>query len=114
MNLEFTTIDRIGKLLIKGRLDASNANELKEKFNTYIEEVANFVFDCSELEFVDSTGLGAIISCTKRASVNNGDIYIANLQDKPRMLFEVTRAYKMFEVFDDVDSAIEEFKSNLN
>lgn len=113
MNLDFTMINRVGKVQIQGRLDATNAAELKEKFNSFLEKVVNFVFDCSELDFIDSTGLGAIISCTKNASIKNGDIFIANLQDKPRMLFEVTRAYKMFEVFDDVDAAIEEFNSKL-
>ena len=114
MNLEFAKVGNIGKVTISGRLDAANAGSLKENFMKYLEEVVNFVFDCSLLDFIDSTGLGAIISCTKNASVKNGDIYIANLQDKPRMLFEVTRAYKMFEVFDDVDAAIEEIESKLS
>jgi len=113
MNLEFTKVGRIGKVSFKGRLDAVNAGMLKEKFQNYLNEVVNFVFDFSELVFIDSTGLGAIISCTKNASIKHGDIFIANLQEKPRLLFEITRAYKMFEVFDDTETAIEKLKESF-
>ena len=105
MKINYEQTGKIGIIGIIGRLDASNEKELKEIFRPYLTETVNFVLDCTQLEFVDSTGLGAIISILKSSTEMNGDIYIANLQEKPMMLFEITRAYKIFEIFDDVVTA---------
>lgn len=105
------TTEKNGKVMIlhySGRLDASNAQEMKEKFRSYLTDAHFFVFDLTELDFIDSTGLGAIISCMKAVNELSGEIYLANLQAKPRLLFEITRAYKIFDVFDDVDTAVQE------
>jgi len=114
MKIEFKKDGKTGIIKIIGRLDAANARELKEKFQSYLEEVIFFVMDFSELEFIDSTGLGAIISSLKHSSELNGDVYIANLQPKPRMVFNITRAYKVFEVFDDVEAALIAIKEIQN
>ncbi|HHE65263.1 MAG: anti-sigma factor antagonist [Candidatus Cloacimonadota bacterium] len=112
MKIAYEQKGKIGIINISGRLDASNSSELKESFLSYLGDTVNFVLNCSELEFIDSTGLGAIISILKRSTEKNGDIVIANLQQKPAMLFEITRAYKIFEVFDDLDKAVEALKKN--
>ena len=95
---------------IQGRLDVSSAGDLKKKYEEISASQSKFVFDLSEVDFLDSTGLGCVVSCLKSAVENDGNIYIAALQAKPRMVFEITRAYKIFDIFDDVDSAIESFK----
>ena len=107
MTIEFQKEGRIGIIKIIGRLDASNARELKDNFTKYLEESIYFIMDFSELEFIDSTGLGAVISAFKHASEVDGDVYIANLQPKPRMVFDITRAYRIFDVYEDVDTALE-------
>lgn len=112
MTIEFHKEGRIGIIKIIGRLDASNARELKDNFVKYLEENIFFVMDFSELEFIDSTGLGAVISAFKHASEVDGDVYIANLQPKPRMVFDITRAYRIFDVYEDVESAIEAMQNN--
>ena len=109
MKVEMIPEGNVAIVKISGRLDASNSKDFKEKFQSYLEECKKFVFDMEEMEFLDSTGLGAIISSLKNASESGGDIYIANLQPKPKMLFEITRAHKIFDVFDDVKSAISAF-----
>ncbi|MCK4957274.1 MAG: STAS domain-containing protein [Candidatus Cloacimonetes bacterium] len=100
----------VGLVKIVGRIDGSNEERFKKTFSSFLEEYNRFVFDCGELEYIDSSGLGAILSCLKNATKQDGDVYIANIQAKPRMLFEITRAYKIFEIFDDVQSAIDSFE----
>ncbi len=109
MNISFEIRKGAGIVSLEGRLDASNSKVLKDHFQDYLSKSRNFVFDLGKLEFIDSTGLGAIVACLKYVSELNGDIYIAKLQAKPRMVFEITRAYKIFDVFDDVESALEAF-----
>ena len=100
----------VGVVKIVGRVDSSTESKLKKEFMNYLNDYKKFVFDCSELDFIDSSGLGALLSCLKNATKAQGDLYIANLLPKPRMLFEITRAYKVFDVFDDLDAAIASFE----
>lgn len=110
MNVTMNPVGNVAVVEISGRIDASNSKDFKEKFQSYLENYTHFVFDMTELEFLDSTGLGAVISSLKNASEAGGDIAIANLQPKPKMLFEITRAHKIFSVHDDVESAIKSFQ----
>jgi len=102
--------DQVGVVKIEGRIDSSNNSKFKNEFTQFLGDFKNFVFDCSEMEFIDSSGLGAILSCLKSVTKAKGDLYIASLQSKPRMLFEITRAYKIFDVYDNVDAAVTSFE----
>ena len=111
MDISYKQENNIRIVKIGGKLVASNSNDLKTFFQSSLEKTSNFVFDLSEMDFIDSTGLGALVSCLKKAMEASGDIYIANLATKPRLVFEMTRAYKIFTVFDDVKTSMEAFES---
>ena len=64
------------------------------------------MLDLAAMDFIDSAGLGVIIAILKRVTEQNGDIRIANLQRKARVVFEITRAYKIFEIFDSLEEAL--------
>lgn len=100
----------VGIVTFSGRLDASNAAQLKTSFNQYLKEALKFVFNLEKLEAIDSTGLGAIVACLKYASEAGGEIKIALLPPKPRMIFEITRAYRIFDIYDDLNTAIESYQ----
>ncbi len=106
MDINFELQNSVGIIQVTGRLDAYNATEMKDRFTEYSEQTINFVFDLSKLDFIDSTGLGSLVACLKAISEKDGDIKIANMSEKPRMVFEITRAYKIFEIYDDVDAAV--------
>ncbi|MDD5728232.1 MAG: STAS domain-containing protein [Victivallales bacterium] len=110
MKLKSYKKDDVVIIEISGRLNAVNVHLLKKKFQKFCPEDNCFVFDLSQLEYLDSTGLGGIVSCLKIATDNNGDLKIACLQNKARMVFEITRAYKIFDIFEDIDSAVAAFK----
>lgn len=109
MEQKFQMQEDVGILEISGRLDATNTWELKSKFPEYLSQTNRFVLNLEGLEFIDSTGLGGIVSCLKSASESGGDVKIAMLQAKPRMVFEITRAHKIFDIYDEVNSAIDSF-----
>ncbi len=90
---------------INNRLDSLNSREFKELVQELIEEYHLLVFDCGGMDFMDSTGLGALVSSLKYVNQAAGKLTIANLQSKPRIVFEITRAYKIFDVFDTVEEA---------
>jgi anti-sigma B factor antagonist len=98
--------------IISGRIDAGSADGLKKKFKENNQPGNNYVFDLGGVDFIDSTGLGSIVSALKSAVESDGNVKIAALQAKPRMVFEITRAYKIFDIFDDVDSAVESYSQD--
>ncbi len=111
MKLEFKQTEKYLLVKIIGRLDISNTTHFKAEISKYLKDVRLVIFDFSELEFLDSTGLGSIISVLKIISKNNGNIFIADLQEKPRILFEITRAKRIFDIYPTVQKAIDAAKN---
>lgn len=94
---------------ISGRLDAEHAEGLKAEFRKLAQPEPKVVFNLKGLEYLDSTGLGAIVYCLKNCNERGGKLKLANLGEKPRMIFEITRAYRIFDIYDDLDLAIAAF-----
>ena len=109
MELKFNYDNPVAIVTIEGNLNASCSEELKEKFLKSMLKSINYVMDLSGMDFVDSTGLGAPVACLKYSVEKEGAIKIANLQSKPKMLFEITRVYRVFDIFDSVKAAVESF-----
>ncbi len=111
MELQFKKDGIIGIIHIKGRIDAGNVSELKSHITQWLSQTNQLLFDMGEVDFIDSTGLGGIVACLKNVSEASGTLKIAALQTKPRMIFEITRAYKIFDIYDDVESALKSYHS---
>ncbi len=70
----------------------------------------NILIDLSQIEFADSSFLGSIVSGLKRVSSEKGDIKICGLQPTLKSLFELTRLYKVFEIYDNKEDALSSFQ----
>ncbi|TLM68399.1 MAG: STAS domain-containing protein [Deltaproteobacteria bacterium] len=92
------------------RLDAHNSSELKNQMLKLFEEgKQNMIVDLQEVRFVDSSGLGALVSGFKNASSRNGCLKLSGLQLQVKSMFELTRLHRVFEIFADVDEALASF-----
>ena len=110
MNITVSEVeDRIVVFNIFGRLDASNSIELKSIFENELQKYDKFVFNLENLEFIDSTGLGGLVYCLKIADQKKGAIKIASLQPKPKLVFDTTKAENIFDIYDDLNSALKSF-----
>ncbi|MGD8893751.1 MAG: STAS domain-containing protein [Desulfobacterales bacterium] len=67
------------------------------------------IIDLNKVEFVDSSFLGTLVAGLKRTAIKNGDLKIVDLQEPVRTMFELTRLYKVFEIFDRVEDALNSF-----
>lgn len=102
----------IGVIQIGSALTAATVDMFREQLATWQSaepDVINYVIDLKQVDFMDSAGLGTLIAVLKRITERGGDMKIACLQKKPRMVFEITRAYKIFEIYDSVDEALRMF-----
>jgi anti-sigma B factor antagonist len=109
MNVRFEVREGRGVVTVSGALNASSVDSFRDQCSRWMSEndaVRQIVLDLAAMEFVDSAGLGVLIALLKRVSERGGDIRIACLQKKARVVFEITRAYKLFEIFDSVEEAL--------
>jgi anti-sigma B factor antagonist len=83
---------------------------LKDDLLKKIEQGNNrVIIDLSATEFVDSSFLGTLVAGLKKTASKNGDLKIVNLQEPVRVMFELTRLYKVFEIFNTVEDALNSF-----
>ena len=92
------------------QLDASNAKDLKRDIATLIQPQARMVLDLRELNFVDSSGLGAILSSLRQLNATGGDLKLCGMSKPVRALFELVRMHKIFEIHGTRDEAIRAFE----
>lgn len=92
------------------RMDAHNSGTFKEQMLSLFDEGrCRLIIDLSTVRFVDSSGLGALVSGFKNASARDGNLKLCGLQPQVRSMFELTRLHRVFEIFTTVDEARESF-----
>ncbi|AJF06936.1 STAS domain-containing protein [Geoalkalibacter subterraneus] len=111
MVLKIEEKDDVVLMLVKEeRLDAHNSGELKNQMLSLFEEGKNhIVIDLQDVRFIDSSGLGALVSGFKNASARNGNLKLCGLQPQVKSMFELTRLHRVFEIFSGVDEALASF-----
>jgi len=93
------------------RLDAHNSSELKTQMLSLFDEGKNnLVVDLQDVRFVDSSGLGSLVSGFKNASARNGNLKLSGLQPQVKSMFELTRLHRVFEIFPESDEALSSFQ----
>jgi anti-sigma B factor antagonist len=110
MDLQVEPAGKVTVVTIPGKsLDAGNSQEFKNDINPVLDEHKQVVFDLSELNFVDSSGCGALVSCLRRVRKDSGDLRLCRVASQVLDLFGVIRMDRIFEIFDTRDEAIAAF-----
>lgn len=92
------------------RLDAHNSGDLKLEMQRIFEEgKKNLLVDLKEVRFIDSSGLGALVSGFKNATSHHGTMKLSSLQPQVKSMFELTRLHRVFEIFGTAPEAVESF-----
>ncbi|WP_457798007.1 STAS domain-containing protein [Methylocystis sp. S23] len=89
------------------RLDAHNSSELKERILRTLEEGGrHLIVDLADVKFIDSSGLGALLSGYKNASQRSGTLVLSGLQRRVLSMFELTRLNRVFEIYPRLQDAL--------
>lgn len=81
----------------KGEIDIYTSPKFKQLvLDSFDKDEKDILIDCKELEYMDSTGLGALIYILKKVSVNEYKIYIENIKPNIKKLFYITKLDKLF------------------
>ncbi|WP_147109472.1 STAS domain-containing protein [Tateyamaria sp. syn59] len=92
------------------RIDAAVAIEFKEAMRTATDnENDTVVLDLSEVQFIDSSGLGAIVAAMKQMGQSR-KLALAGLTPTVEKVFRLTRMDSVFPVFATLDGALTELK----
>jgi len=80
-------------------LGADNSQAFREQVRAALpDKLKNIEIDLSQTNFLDSCGLGALISLRKTASSRNGKVRLLNPPPRVQLLFHITRMHKIFEI----------------
>jgi anti-sigma B factor antagonist len=110
--MQIRTEDKDGVLIchIQGDIDIHSSPE----FNKSVEKIAKdksqkVVMEFSGVSYVDSSGLATLVAALKKLKSYGGKLKLANLSDKVKGLFEITRLDKLFDISDTEEEATRSF-----
>jgi anti-anti-sigma factor len=89
--------------------DASNAEDFKRQMAPVLQTNPRVVLDLSKVDFIDSSGCGAILSCLKSLATVGGDLKLCQVGPRVRKTFELIRLHKICEIFPTREEAVASF-----
>jgi anti-sigma B factor antagonist len=114
------TVEYTGNATIIGFTDQKILEEkdikaLQESIMSVIEqsERINLILNFGNVRFLSSAVLGLLIRISKRIYERDGQLRLCNINPKIYEIFKITRLTKTFDIYDDIETAIEDL-SQLN
>ena len=100
--LHTTRDDKVCTLTVEGEVDIYTAPRLKEELVSLIDGGCSYlIVDLDKVGFIDSSGLGVLVSALRRVREKDGAIRIVCRQESILRLFKITGLDKVFPVFPD-------------
>ncbi len=109
MELEVTSRREGGRTVVTvtGEIDVYTAPDLRERLNGLVAEGRyDLVVDLSDLDFLDSTGLGVLVSALKRVRSHDGALRLVCHEDKILKVFRITGLTKVFPIHATLEQAL--------
>ena len=95
---------------VDGQLIVGNRHDLKQSVLEALERGdRKFVIDFSNTGYIDSSGLGVLVSLLRKIREAGGDLRIAGLNEDLRTLFELTKLDTLFTITDSPAAALASF-----
>lgn len=95
---------------VDGQLIVGNRQELKQKMLDALDGGARkIVVDFTKTGYIDSSGLGVLVSLSKKIREQGGELRLAALNEDLRTLFELTKLDTLFQIADSRDQALASF-----
>ena len=92
---------------LRGEIDLYNAPEIRELVEKLItEKQVHIVIDMEEVTYIDSSGIGALISSLNNLKKKNGSLKITNITGSVRKVFELTKLSSFFDIYESIPEAL--------
>ncbi|MFZ2146535.1 MAG: STAS domain-containing protein [Sedimentisphaerales bacterium] len=92
-------------------LEERDIKALQDSIMSVIESASggiNLILDFGNVQFLSSTVLGLLIRLSKRIYEHDGQLRLCNINPKIYEIFKITRLTKTFDIYKDVESAVED------
>lgn len=111
MNMKLQERNGVSLIMVREeRVDAHNSNSLKEELKKLFDSgKKNVLVDLRDVRFIDSSGLGALVSGFKNAISHHGSLKLSMLQPQVSSMFELTRLHRVFEIFPTTEDAMDSY-----
>jgi anti-sigma B factor antagonist len=107
--------DGISVVTCNGRIVfGEEASELREKVKSLLAQRKKIVLNLGGVSYIDSGGLGILVSLYTSARASGGTIKLANLTQRVGDLLQITKLLTVFEVYDSEPKALESFKQKAS
>jgi anti-sigma B factor antagonist len=91
----------------QGRLDLQHGKVLREQLTSLVPQSQHlWVIDLAQVDFMDSSGLSALVTGLSAARSSGCRLVICNLQAPIRIIFELTQLDSVFEIFDTYNAVL--------
>jgi anti-sigma B factor antagonist len=99
--------DRPNVLALTGEIDLHVSPVITASLTAMIEKKPErMVIDLSDVTYIDSAGLAALIQAMQKVEAYGGKFSLAGLQETVRSIFEISRLNQVFQIFPDTDAAL--------
>jgi anti-sigma B factor antagonist len=109
-------IETIGDVTIVAvnakELEANNADAFRRATAPVLKDCRKLVIDLDQVQFVDSRGCGAILSCLKQIAPTGGDLKLCGVTPPVRKVFDLIRMDRICEIVNTRDEAVEAFRNS--
>lgn len=107
MEIMFREVNNVVIFDISGEIDLYNAPRLKNAILQNIDNKKyNIIINFLKVNYIDSSGIGSLISSLSNLKKNQGTLKIINISPAVKKVFELTRLNNFFEIFDTEKEAI--------
>lgn len=111
VKIDVTKENRIVIVAVEGEVDAETSPQLRERFDKLLAEGEHsYVIDMAGVEFMDSSGLAALVRLFKRVRIGEGDVRLCEVRPEILKIFELTRLNRVFDIFETRAEAVESFQ----
>ena len=108
MGFQVSKSDDVTVVVVEGQLIVGNRQELKQKVLEELEGgERKFVVDFDKTGYIDSSGLGVLVSLSKKIREQGGELRLAGLNEDLRTLFELTKLDTLFKIADSRAEALQ-------
>lgn len=109
MQFDLETLDTPKAAIVIVRsenLDAGNVKTFKDAVHPLLAAHGTVLIDMHQIGFVDSSGLGALLSCLRTMNSKNGQLKLFGMAKPVQALFELVRMHRIFAIYPTREEAL--------
>lgn len=113
--MEYSILEKKNCVIVafKGKImGGPDSAKFREEINGFIEDgKVNIIGDLSEVEFMNSSGLGVMIATLTSLRKKDGDFKLCSATDRIKSLLRVSKLFTVFDMYDTLDEAIKAYQN---